>query len=104
MTALATGVLVGSSAVGGGCLWLKPLRHAGRRQEPVVWPSGFHARFSPVELINANGQVIARAGDYLTFGGGLGPASESGRCMFGERNAFIVQSAITVRHHSPAGS
>jgi hypothetical protein len=102
MTALNAGVLAGSPIAGGGCLWLgPPVGQANPGRVPVVWPSGFHARFSPVELINAGGQVIARAGDYLTFGGGLGLAPKSGHCMFGHRNAVIVQSTITVRHHPP---
>ena len=105
MTALMGGVLAGSPTAGGGCLWLgPPVRRASRGRLPVVWPSGFHARFRPVELINADGQVIARTGDYLTFGGGLGLAPKSDHCTFGHKNAAIVQSTITVRRHPPAGS
>lgn len=96
MTAFISGALAGSPKAGGGCLWLEPIRGPAKRI-PVVWPADFHARLSPVELINAQGRVIARAGDRLQFGGGLGPVRASSRCMFGQGNAAVVQSNVTVR-------
>jgi hypothetical protein len=43
----------------------------GGLQRLVVWPYGFSARFSPdLELLNAQGDVVAREGDVLDLGGG----------------------------------
>jgi hypothetical protein len=38
----------------------------------VVWPYGFSARFSPgLELLDSEGEVVAREGDLLDLGGGV---------------------------------
>jgi hypothetical protein len=92
---LVTGILAGSPTTGGGCLWLKPILGAARRV-PVVWPAGFHARLSPVELFNVQGRVIARAGDRLQFGGFQASVRASRPCMLGQRYAALVQGSIFV--------
>lgn len=101
MTALVGGVLAGSATVDGGCLWLIQLRPPSAagvpaRRMPVIWPAGFKAHFAPVELLDATGKVVARAGDRVEFGGGLGPVNRSGRCMLDRPDAAIVESPIHV--------
>jgi hypothetical protein len=52
----------------------------GQRVE-VLWPVGYSARFAPeLELIGPINQVIARAGDELTLGGGFVPSGEWDTC------------------------
>jgi hypothetical protein len=96
MTSVIAGVLAGSPKVEGGCLWLEPI-HGPARRMPVLWPEGYHARLNPVELVNSEGSVVARSGDRVVFGGGASGVPASGRCMFGQGTAAIVQSSIAIK-------
>ena len=98
LTAEVIGVLNGSSAVDGGCVWLGPPN--GPRQ-PIIWPAGFTARLEPtVEVYDQDGKVVARGGETIDVGGGLVPAKGL-RCMFGHDEAFSVMSAVNVVPGSP---
>lgn len=51
-------------------VWVQ--RIDGGQQLDIVWPYGFTARFNPdLELLNAEGEVVAREGDVLDLGGGV---------------------------------
>jgi hypothetical protein len=39
----------------------------------LIWPSGVSARANPLRVVDSRGQLIARVGDHVTFGGGLSP-------------------------------
>ncbi|MBV9001917.1 MAG: hypothetical protein JO304_22865 [Solirubrobacterales bacterium] len=36
----------------------------------VMWPGNFRARFDPLEVINGDGEVVARGGELVTVAGG----------------------------------
>jgi len=93
LTALARGTLAGGFVRGTFCVWLSG--RGGRF--PVVWPAGYHVRLHPVELLNAEGVVVARAGDQVTFGGGEGHVNPGQACMLDRRFAFYVMSNVTAR-------
>ncbi len=61
---------------------------------PVVWPAGFHARLDPLELLNAEGEVVARAGDWISVAGAEMPAGPESPCMLGQDCAFHVQDEM----------
>ncbi|MDP8970697.1 MAG: hypothetical protein M3N52_09450, partial [Actinomycetota bacterium] len=81
--------LAGDPQLDGGCVWVE---HAGRRTA-VVWPPGFGARFTPdgVELVDAQGRVVAREGDPISLGGGNHPEPLA-RCQVGGPGAFVAGS------------
>ena len=69
MAALAEGILHGDPD-DPRVAWL--INPDGVRIE-LRWPPGFTARFDPdLEMVAANGEVIAREGDDLDLGGGFG--------------------------------
>jgi hypothetical protein len=63
-----SGVLVGFTAQGLAWVWLQ-----GRDGSlvPVAWPRGYHARFDPLELLDAQGRCVARGGEMVQVGGGF---------------------------------
>lgn len=61
-----SGTLRGSPELHGGSVWLE--RQDGTTL-PVIWPNGFRARFNPLELLDADGRVIARDGDKIILTG-----------------------------------
>jgi hypothetical protein len=60
-----TGTLAGDADLEGGCVWVEA---ADGRYE-VQWPDGWQASADPVEVRNAAGEVVARAGDELRVTG-----------------------------------
>ena len=96
LSALARGTLQGGYERGTFCLWLAT---RGRRAA-IIWPAGYHARLHPLELLDAQNAVVAKGGDLISFGGGLGPVQPGRTCMLGQRSAFYVMSTVSVtRHH-----
>ena len=65
--ALYEGTLVGSLVGGRVRTWLKPDR--GRRML-VAWPGTYRARLDPLELLDDNGRVVAKGGEFVSVGGG----------------------------------
>ena len=94
-TAGFLGTLNGGRTSTGQHVWLD--LPSGERA-PVVWPHGWSARFDPLELLDADGTVIARTGDCLQFGGGLAPIEEPvPPSALGEHHAIFVMSEVSVR-------
>lgn len=56
--------------------WETALDGSGRQD--IVWPPGYHARFSPrLEVLDPGGRVIARDGDHVPAGACVaGPAED----------------------------
>jgi hypothetical protein len=93
--ALAFGTLAGGKYRGHWCPWLRA--SPGSPPAPVVWPAGFRARRHPLELLDSHGRVVARGGEEIQFGGGLGPAGHR-ICMLGHKKAFYAMGYPTRRH------
>jgi hypothetical protein len=92
------GVLEGEEAgPGRWCLWMRA--DTGNRI-PVLWPAGYHARLDPLEVLNASGQVFARAGERLVLGGGFRPADLDDPCSLGRDRVFYVQDETPARARS----
>jgi len=65
-------------------------------QRPYIWPAGYRVRFHPTELIGPNRHVIARAGDRLAAGGGVGPPGAfHGPCTDPSMPTWLLQSIPT---------
>lgn len=61
----------------------------GQKLRPMIWPAGFLARLDPLELLDADGAVVAHGGQYLVvFGGYLSPRPSA----TSQSGAFYVQS------------
>lgn len=72
------------------CVWVR----TRQRAVPVVWPAGFHARLDPLELLNAEGKVVAREGDWISVAGAEMPADPESPCMLGQDRAFHIQDEM----------
>lgn len=79
------------------CLWMRS--DTGNRT-PVLWPAGYHARLDPLEVLNASGQLFARAGEHLVLGGGFRPVDPDDPCSLGRDQAFYVQDETPARARS----
>ena len=95
LTALARGTLRGGYERGAFCVWLAG--HGGR--SAIVWPAGYHARLHPLEVLDAQGVVVAKDGDLISFGGGEAPVRPGGACMLGQNSAFYVMDGVSVTRH-----
>lgn len=63
---IITGTLTGSAQLEGiGCVWLE----ASDGSYEVRWPEGWQINFSPLQLSNPNGEVVAVAGDDVRVAG-----------------------------------
>jgi hypothetical protein len=91
LTALTIGPLSAGMYRGRWCVWLGG---RGSRREAVVWPAGFRARRHPLELVDSRGKVVARGGEHIKIGGGIGPAGRR-PCMLGQKNAWFAMSYPT---------
>jgi len=91
LSALTIGTLSAGSYHGRWCTWLGSRGSPG---EPVVWPAGFRARRHPLELVDSGGTVVAREGERIKIGGGIGPAGHR-PCMLGQSNAWYAMSYPT---------
>jgi hypothetical protein len=57
--------------VDGDCVWVEDTNiEVDKEAFNVLWPAGYRARGQPVEIIDANGGVLARDGDAVSFGVG----------------------------------
>lgn len=73
--ALLTGVLGGTVREGGGCIWLEELAPNGSVavRASIIWPYGFRAFLDPMRVVGRDGQLVAKVGDRVEFGGGGQP-------------------------------
>lgn len=82
------GRLTGSVAADGTyCVWLSD------RGEPqaVLWPPGYRARLDPLEILDPDGQIVAREDDMLVVSGGTVPVDPA-PCTLGQSAAFYIQA------------
>lgn len=61
-----------------------------------MWPKGFTVRFSPAELIDPSGQVVAREGDEINAGGAEMDPSTSTPWRCGPAGTHIWGAALRV--------
>lgn len=69
---------------------------SGFSATPVIWPADFSARLDPLELLGADGTVVARAGNTVSVTGGMKKVDPGDPRMLGKRQAFLVQSEVKV--------
>ena len=70
----------------GACAWLGPARYV------TLGPAGYRVKFKPTELIGPDGQVVAKAGQYVGFRGGhVGPMPLLSYCGPSNDGAFILE-------------
>jgi len=91
LSALTIGPLSAGMYRGSWCIWLGS---RDSRREPVVWPAGFRARRTPLELVDSHGTVVAWGGERIKIGGGIGPAGNR-PCMLGQKKAWFAESYPT---------
>lgn len=68
-----------------GCLWLEPtsVSEGTSDRVSVIWPHGYTATFQPVpQLLDEEGNVVAREGDVVEAGGGT--TDSIGSCKVSE--------------------
>jgi hypothetical protein len=77
----------GVAADGTYCVWLTD------RGEPqaVLWPPGYRARLDPLEILDPDGQIVAREGDMLVVSGGTVPVDPAPSTL-GQGAAFYIQA------------
>jgi hypothetical protein len=63
----ASGRLAGELLDGAVQTWLED----GGERIVLMWPRGFRARVTPLEVIDDHGRVVVRGGESLTVGGGF---------------------------------
>jgi hypothetical protein len=90
-----SGILRASTGPLGTRVWVET---GPDRALPVVWPSGYHARLDPLELLDEQNQVVAREGDKVILRGGIRPPDSSDEAIEnlvpGLEKAFIVQGRV----------
>lgn len=92
-TAEIVGELAGRGEGGVGCLWLE----GPDGQQAILWPAGYSATFSPVQLIGPEGSVVAQEGQNLRASGGYGPAVDMAECRLGQGQIARIDRIIEVR-------
>lgn len=100
LEAARSGRLAGDAALYGGCVWLEDT--SGARQS-VVWPPGYGVRFhdSGFDLLAATGEVVARGGDTVTLGGGVGSDLQT-RCDVDAEAEPFVAGTVLAEERSPS--
>ena len=92
LLALTFGTLAEGRYRGQWCPWL--IGGPGSRRIAIVWPAGFRAQRQPFELLDSHGAVVARGGEDIELGGGLGPADHR-ICMLGQK-AGVRRSHVSM--------
>lgn len=60
-----SGELEGDQTAAPDYVWL---RDGSNRRLFLVWPGGFHVKFSsPLQVVNADGELVAQGGDLITL-------------------------------------
>jgi hypothetical protein len=88
------GAMEGQLAGDAACLWIEG-SDGGRTS--IRWPPGFGARFSEggTELVDAEGDIVARTGDRVRMSGGFHQEPIE-RCDVGEPGSFVAGSVTKV--------
>lgn len=101
MLAELSGVLRGDSS---GCIYVDGRQGQGQL---VVWPKGFSAQLKgdQVEVLDAEGVVVAKTGSAINAGGGSISAGDVNGgnlrdCVTDSSDVFVIQSAVEA---GPAG-
>jgi hypothetical protein len=87
------GELVGAIVDGAVCTWLA---QTNGQLVLMMWPQRFRAWFEPLELLDAQGYVVARGGEFVSVVGGFLPQGDP-RSLGHER----VFAASTVSRERP---
>ena len=77
----------GVAADGTYCVWLTDRGES----EAVLWPPGYRARLDPLEILDPDGQIVAREGDMLVVSGGTVPVDPAPGSL-GQSAAFYIQA------------
>ena len=88
MQALTSGKLIIGKQGDAACAWV------GSQASAVLWPEGYGVRLQPAELLDANGNVIAQAGQTVAAGGGGQEAAAAGPCNSAGQWTFSIQSEV----------
>ena len=68
---------------------------------PIIWPQDYTATAFPLEVRDPAGQVVAREGQALSFGGsGATPVEAAAPCMFGRDSAASVMKELPALSNS----
>jgi hypothetical protein len=87
--ALLVGQLYGDASR--RCIWVGG-KHGGAQ---VAWPARYRLRFDPIRIEDANGRVLAHAGDWVRLGGGFDPGTKPDPgCPHGGQNAKWLPGRI----------
>lgn len=89
LNALVSGTFHAELRNGLGCAWLGPKR------APFLWPESYRVRTNPVELVDANGVVVAQGGQHVQAGGGYVSVSKTTPCVSKGQIAWAVESSVT---------
>ena len=92
LLALDTGVFQAALTRLGACAWLGNPASDQKTNVSFLWPVGYRVRFSPTELINAEGQIVAHAGMPVSVAGGYTPRPARNRCTARGMQTWSVQS------------
>jgi hypothetical protein len=77
-----TGTIVGFQRGQQGYCWVVL---GGGLLVSVEWPTGYHVRFSPLELLNSVGRVVATGGHTVTIAGGWAHRLRDSRDQSGDQ-------------------
>lgn len=82
------GVLVGAIVEDAVRTWVS---RPGGQLTLLIWPWWYRARFDPLEVIDDNGQVVARGGEHVSLGGARAVKRPDPRCV-GHKHAFYIST------------
>ena len=68
----------------------------GSESSLIAWPAGFRVTSHPPELLNADGDRVARLGDRIELTGGFMPPEEA-ESRYGDQRVFVSSRARSVR-------
>lgn len=83
---VTSGTFHAAMTADGACAWL------GDGATNYFWPEGYRVRFNPTELLDRDGQVVAKEYDQVSFAGGSGSVPRKSRCGGAGQESWLVQS------------
>jgi hypothetical protein len=87
LLALNSGAFYGYSVKGVACAGFGP-------RAALYWPAGYRLRLNPTELVDQSGRVVARQGQKIYVGGGIGVTPHDMPCFQPGQQVFRVMSGI----------